>query len=62
VNLVDKIRNLRYQFLLTESLSRSPKGGREDEEVWLFETLVSQPARASRGERAIFLLTSPVTH
>jgi hypothetical protein len=49
VNLVDRIRNVRYPFLLTESLSRAPKGGREDEEPRLFETLVSQPvARPGR--------------
>jgi hypothetical protein len=38
-NLLDKIRNIRYIFPLTESISRSPKGGREDEKLWLFEML-----------------------
>ncbi|MGC2786296.1 MAG: hypothetical protein WA397_21190 [Roseiarcus sp.] len=38
-HFLDKIGNLRYVFRLTESLSRSPVDGREDEKPWLFETL-----------------------
>jgi hypothetical protein len=30
-NLLDKIRNMGYTFRLPESLSCSPKGGRENE-------------------------------
>jgi hypothetical protein len=44
-NCLDKIRNLRYTFRLTESLSRSPQDGREDEKPWLFETLAHNPLR-----------------
>jgi hypothetical protein len=36
---------MRYIFILSESLSRSPKGGREDEKLWLFETLADNPPR-----------------
>jgi hypothetical protein len=30
---------VRYAFRVSESLSRSPVDGREDEKPWLFETL-----------------------
>jgi hypothetical protein len=33
------------QFLLAESLSRSPVDGREDEKPWLFETSACNPPR-----------------
>jgi hypothetical protein len=45
MNLIDKIRNLRYVFTLAESQSRSPKDGREDEKLWLFETLAHNLSR-----------------
>jgi hypothetical protein len=35
-------------FLLTESPSRSPADGREDEKWWLFETLAYNPPREPR--------------
>jgi hypothetical protein len=48
VNLLDKIRNLRYAFRLSESLSRSPVGGRDDEKPRLFETLAHNLSREQR--------------
>ena len=44
-NLLDKIRNMRYAFPLTESISRSPVDGWEDEKPRLFETLAHNPPR-----------------
>jgi hypothetical protein len=46
------------QFPLTESLSRWPADEREDEKLWLFETLAPQPA-ARAGEEEEFLIFSP---
>jgi hypothetical protein len=49
-NLLDKIRNKCNVFHLTESLSRSPADGREDEKPWLFETLAHNlPREPGRG-------------
>ena len=42
-NLLDKIRNSRYAFTLSEFISRSPLDGRENEKTWLFETLAHNP-------------------
>jgi hypothetical protein len=46
---------------LTESRSRSPKNGREDEKPWLFETLAYNLPREPGGG-AIFLFFSRATH
>jgi hypothetical protein len=53
---------VRYIFVLAESRSRSPKDGREDEKLWLFETLALQPAaRAGRGSGfSNFLARNPL--
>jgi hypothetical protein len=49
-NCLDKIRNVRKVFPLTESYSRSSKNGRKDEKPWLFETLVHNlPREPGRG-------------
>jgi hypothetical protein len=58
--LLDKIRNVRYTFRLSESLPAADKRW-EDEKPWLFETLAHNLPRET-GKEAIFLLTSPVTH
>ena len=52
---------MRYVFRLSESISRSPEDGREDEKPWLFETLAHNLSREP-GEEAIFLTTSPATY
>jgi hypothetical protein len=39
---------LRYEFRLSESLSRSPVDGRDDETPWLFETLAHNLLREQR--------------
>jgi hypothetical protein len=52
---------MRYMFPLTESLSRWPVDGREDEKLWLFETWAHNLLR-ERGAEEVFLLTSPATH
>jgi hypothetical protein len=58
---LDKIRNVRYIFPLTESLSCSPKDGREDGKPWQFETLVyNLPREPWRGRD--FLFFSLVIH
>jgi hypothetical protein len=44
-NFLDKIRNMLYVFPLTESLSRAPVDGREDEKPWLFEILAHNLTR-----------------
>jgi hypothetical protein len=46
---------VHYQFLLPESLSRLPKGGREDEKPWLFVTLAHNLSREP-GRRSNFLI------
>jgi hypothetical protein len=47
-----KIRKVCYIFLLSESASRSPLDGRENEKPWLFETLAYNPPREpGRGKR-----------
>jgi hypothetical protein len=49
-NFLDKIRNSSYAFRLTESRSRSPKDGRENEKLGLFETLAHNlPREPGRG-------------
>jgi hypothetical protein len=53
MNLLDKIRNACNIFPLTESTSRSPGDGREDERAWLFETLAHNPLREP-GRRELF--------
>jgi hypothetical protein len=53
--LLDKIRNVRYVFLLAESHSRSPKDGRKDGKPWLFETLAHNPPREP-GRRSDFYI------
>jgi hypothetical protein len=61
-NCLDKIRKLCYVFSHSESRSRSPKDGREDEKPWLFETLahnlLREPAR--RSDFLIFFTRSPL--
>jgi hypothetical protein len=52
--LLDKIRNMRYIFTLSESLSCLPKGGREDRKLWLFEMLAHNLPREP-GRRRDFL-------
>ena len=52
---LDKIRNICYAFRLSESLSRAPKDGREDEKPRLFETLAHNLSR-ELGEGVIFLI------
>ena len=42
-NFIDKIRNIRYVFLLSESRSGSPVEGAKDEDLRLFETLATTP-------------------
>jgi hypothetical protein len=54
-NLLDKIRNVRYAFRLTESISRSPVDGREDEKLRLFETLVHNLRREAGAEERFFI-------
>jgi len=46
---------MRYAFPLTESLSRSPVDGREDEKPRLFETLAHNPPREP-GRRSNFFI------
>ena len=50
-NVLDKIRNIRYAFPLSESHSHRPVGGRESEKPRLFETLAHnlrrEPERGS---------------
>ena len=36
---------MHYVFRLSESISRSPEDGREDEKPWLFETLAHNLSR-----------------
>jgi hypothetical protein len=51
-NFIDKNRSFHYVFSLSESLSRSPVDGREDEKLWLFETLAyNLPREPGRGKR-----------
>jgi hypothetical protein len=52
---------MRYVFLLTESHSRSPVDGREDEKEWLFETLAHNLPREP-GLGVNFFIFSLVTH
>jgi hypothetical protein len=41
---------VRYIFCLSESLSRSPKDGREDKKPWLFEAFAHNlPRESGRG-------------
>jgi hypothetical protein len=60
-NVLDKNRNVSYIFLLAESRSGSPTGGREDEKPWLFETSTHNLPREPGGG-AVFLIFSPATH
>jgi hypothetical protein len=52
-NLLDKIRNMRYAFPLSESLCRLPADGREEGKPWLFETLAHNLPR-ELGRRGSF--------
>jgi hypothetical protein len=53
---------MRYPFLLTESLSRSPVGGWEDDKPWLFETLAHNLPRepGRRNNFFIFFAGNPL--
>jgi hypothetical protein len=60
-NFLDKIRNVRYVFPLTESTFQSPAGGREGEKPWLFEMFAYNPSREP-GRRRNFLFFSRATY
>jgi hypothetical protein len=53
---------VRYVFSLTESCSRSPKNGREEEKAWLFETLAYNLPREPRrrGDFFTYIARNPL--
>jgi hypothetical protein len=59
---VDIIRNICHMFRLTESNSRSPKDWREDEKLWLFETLARNLTRERRrgGDFLAYIARNPL--
>jgi hypothetical protein len=59
---LDRIRNMRYQFLLTESLPAQRLPGPGGKKPRLFENLPDHNPRASSGEEENSLFLSLVTH